>query len=270
MNLKININNENITMRKEWITLKEASECSIYSKNQIKKLAEKGRQRIRTKPAEDGKHCLYNKIDILQYAAAHPRDIILDTVWDEICSSEGECFYPLYGYDCKYFVSNELKVINCSTGRVLTPVPHIDAKGKETGYMNVGLMKDGKLCTEKLHRLVGITQCPNALGKNIFHHINPSHPYDDRATNLLAVWPWQHKELHKLLRDGELDKYKEMVEAIKKENSQKIYKIPHLDYESNGIFNYYMSLTSDGYKAYIAGKEVPPYCIVGEYAEVKK
>ena len=63
MNLKININNENITMRKEWVTHKEASECSIYSKNQIKKLAEKGRQRIRTKPAEDGKHCLYNKIE---------------------------------------------------------------------------------------------------------------------------------------------------------------------------------------------------------------
>lgn len=34
---------------KEWITLKEAAKCSIYSKRQVQKLAEKGNQRIRTK-----------------------------------------------------------------------------------------------------------------------------------------------------------------------------------------------------------------------------
>lgn len=43
---------------KEWITLKEAAKCSIYSKRQVQKLAEKGNQRIRTKKTDDGKYIL--------------------------------------------------------------------------------------------------------------------------------------------------------------------------------------------------------------------
>lgn len=87
--------NEN---EKEWVTLKDAAKCSIYSKRQIQKLAEKGNQRIKSKKTSDG-HILYNKLDIIRYAASHPRDTILNTVWDEIVPIEGEVFYPLYGYD---------------------------------------------------------------------------------------------------------------------------------------------------------------------------
>ena len=75
----------------EWVTLKEAAKCSIYSKRQICKLAEKGNQRIRTK--QEKEHLLYNKLDILQYAASHPRNIILDTVWDEIDFIRYEIFF---------------------------------------------------------------------------------------------------------------------------------------------------------------------------------
>lgn len=117
---------------KEWVTLEEAAKASIYSKKQIKKLAEKGVQRIRTMVAEDGKHIVYNKLDILRYAASHPRETILNTVWDEIDYIEGEYFYPIFGYDCKYFVSNLGRVINCSNGQILTPQAHKDTKGKET------------------------------------------------------------------------------------------------------------------------------------------
>lgn len=67
---------------KEWVTLKEAAKCSVCSKRQINKLAEKGNQRIRTKETEDGKHILFNKIDILQYVAAHARDTILNICMD--------------------------------------------------------------------------------------------------------------------------------------------------------------------------------------------
>lgn len=99
---------------KEWITLKEATKCSIYSKRQVQKLAEKGNQRIRTKKTDDGKHILFNKIDILQYAASHPRDTILNTVWDEIEPIEGETFKMICGYDYKYFLSNKNRVIDCT------------------------------------------------------------------------------------------------------------------------------------------------------------
>ena len=41
--------------QKEWVLLDEAAKCSIYSKRQIQKLAEKGIQRIRTKKTLDFK-----------------------------------------------------------------------------------------------------------------------------------------------------------------------------------------------------------------------
>ena len=253
----------------EWVTLDEAAKCSIYSSRQIQKLAETGIQRIRTKKTEDGKHLLYNKIDILQYAASHPRETILDTVWDEINHIEGECFYPLFGYDCKYFVSNKLRVINCSNGQILTPQPHKDNKGNETGYKQVTLRKHGENKPEKLHRLVGKTQCPNVLGKDIFHHIKICFPSDDKASNLLPVWKSQHDELHKLLREKKTAEYKEMIKYIKKENKQ-LYKIPHLDYASNEHYNYFMFVTYGGYLAYKADKELPLNSIVRESAEVKE
>lgn len=199
-----------------FVTITEAAKCSIYSKKQIQKLAEKGNQRIRTIEA-DG-HILYSKTDILKYASSHPRNTILDTVWDEIDYIPGECFYPLFGYDNKYFVSNKQRVINCSNGRLLTPIFKKNIKGEDTDYRQVSLRKDGKTKGELLHRLVGITQCPNALNKSIFHHINVCHPANDDPKNLLAVWLWQHTELHRLMRANKTAEYYKMVKAIEEEN----------------------------------------------------
>lgn len=71
----------------------------------------------------------------MRYEASHPRDIIFDPVWDEISTSEDvEPLYALYGFDCKYVVSNKCRVLNMSNGRELTPVPKKDANGKPTGY----------------------------------------------------------------------------------------------------------------------------------------
>lgn len=264
----MNTNNQN---EKEWVILDEAEKCSIYSKRQIQKLAEKGNQRIRTKKTEDGKHVLYNKIDILQYAASHPRDTILNTVWDEIERIEGEVFYPLYGYDCKYFTTNKNRIINCSNGQVLTPQLQKDIKGKLTGYKQVVLMKNGKKKCESLHRLIGLTQCPNAFGYDIFHHIKISFPSNDSASNLLPVANREvHAELHKLIDEGKTKEYNNLVKLMKKENRQNLYKIQHPDYEPDDKFIYYMYLTSDGYKAYRNNQDIPNDSIKMESAECKE
>lgn len=264
---------------KEWITLKDAAKCSIYSKRQVQKLAEKGNQRIRTKKTDDGKYILFNKIDILQYAASHPRDTILNTVWDEINPIEGEIevFYPLYGYDCKYFVTNKLRVIDCSNGQVLTPQPQKDTKGNLTGYMQVTLWQNGKEKCEGLHRLIGYTQCKNVLCKNIYHHIN-NDKSNNKASNILPVWQWQHDELHKILKGrkskeligNDRDTYNKMIQAIKEENKQKLYKIPHLDFESDDKFNYFMYVTKEGFNHYKTHNNVPLTYIIMECAELKK
>ena len=57
---------------------------------------------------------------------------------------------------------------------------------------------------------------------------------------------------------------------VRKENSQKLYQIPHLDFEDDDMFNYFMYVTAKGYKAYKAGQEVPLDTIIRESAEVKR
>ncbi len=259
----------------EWVTLQEASERSVYSKRQILKLAEKGNERIGTK--REGNNVLYNLKDIIQYSASHQGKPILNTVWDELTFIlPGECFYPLQGYDCKYFISNKNRVYNATTGQLLTPKPQIHkdkntGKIKKTGYFIVGLRKNGRCKCVILHRLIGQTQCPNALNKDIYHHIslkkNKDGLFNDNANNLLPVWKHQHDELHKLLNQNKIEEYKKMVAEIKKENKQKVYKIPHLDFDDNDNFRFFMYVNSRGYKEYKKSGDVPLDCIILERAE---
>lgn len=253
----------------EWVTLQEVSERSIYSKRQILKLAEKGNERIGTK--REGNNVLYNLRDIIQYAASHQGKPILNTVWDELTSIlPGECFYPLQGYDCKYFISNKNRIYNASTGQLLTPAPKVH-KGIVSGYSAVGLMQNGRCKNVILHRLVGETQCPNVLHKNIYHHISLAKNKDgllnDNANNLLPVWKHQHDELHRLLNENKIDEYKKMVSDIKKENKQKLYIIQHLDFEDNDKFRFFMYVNARGYKEYKKNGDVPLDCIIMERAE---
>lgn len=272
---KIHLTTEN---QKEWVLLDEAAKCSIYSKRQIGKLAEKGIQRIKSKKAEDGKHLLYNKLDIIKYAAAHPKDTILNTVWDEIDYIPGEKFEMIPGYDCKYFLSDKNRIINCSNGQVLSPQPHKDMHGKETGYSYVTLRQNGKNKDEKMHRLIGKLRCPNILRKDIYHHIDGDKS-NNKASNILPVWFEQHNELHEIMPRGtklkdltqqDKKKYLEMVRLIKAENKQKLHKIPHLDYNPDENYDYFMLVTTEGYKYYKVHNDVPLNCIVMESAESKE
>lgn len=200
---------------------------------------------------------------ILQYATSHHATPILDPVWDEITYIPGEKFYPIPEYGCKYFITSKNRVIDVAKGQILTVSP----PRKDDGYRQVSLWKDGKVVVEYLHRLIGLTQCSNVLGKNRFHHIKPSKPAIDKPSNILPVWPGQHDDLHGLLRQRKMREYQEMVEQIKIENKQKLYKIPHLDFANSENFEYYMWVTPEGYNAYKAGEDVPLNSIKGEHAE---
>ncbi len=255
----------------EWVILQEATDKTIYSKRQILKLAEKGNERIGTKKINNT--VLYNIKDILQYAANHQEKPILNPVWDELTFLPGEHFYPLIGYDHRYFISNEQRVIDETTGQILTPQPQISREGNQTGYLQVTLTKNGKSKNEKIHRLVGKTQCPNVFNYDIFHHINNakhSGLYDNRASNILPVINKDiHDELHKLMNNNQ-KAYKEMVAKIKKENRQKVYKIPDLDFKNDEHFNYWMLINAAGYKEYKKSGNVPLGCILMQIAEAKE
>lgn len=252
----------------EWVSLEEASSNCIYSKKQIQKLAEKGNERIGT--VKINNTVLYSMKDILQYASNHQKKPILSPVWDAIEPLNDEVWYPLLGYDKKYFITNKLRVMDASNGQILTPQPHKDKDGRLTGYLSVTLMKNGKGKIEKIHRLVGKTQCPNAFNYNIFHHINNDKYnglYDNSPSNILPVVnEYEHQELHRLL-DSDKKEYKKMVDKIKRRNKQKVYKIPDLDFPNTEHFNYWMIINEKGYKQYKKCGDVPLDCILQEIAE---
>ena len=90
---------------------------------------------------------------------------------------------------------------------------------------------------------------------------------DHRANNLLYVYHEQHIKLHDLLSDGKTEEYNKMVQEIKKENKQKVYKIPHPDYELKTNFRYWLYLNTAGYTEYKKSGNIPNGTIVKEYAE---
>ena len=254
----------------EWVTVKEAAKRSIYSTKQIYKHAYDKHIGSKKLPNE---HVLFNMKDIIQYAANHHEEPLSSPVWGEITFLPNECFYPIIGYDCKYFISNKCRVINATNGRLLTPQPKVDVKGRLTGYQAVTLMQNEKPKNVSIHRLVGKTQCANVLNYDIFHHISQTKHnglLNNKASNILPVPNNEvHRELHRLLNKNEKE-YKKLVAKIKKDNRQRLYKIPHPDFASDDNFNYYMLLTTNGYKAYRNNQDIHFNDIAREIAELKK
>ena len=211
---------------------------------------------------------------ILQYAVNHQRKPILSPVWDELTFLPGEHLFPLVGYDLKYFISNKERVFDLTNGQILTPQLHRDKDGRLTGYLFVTLTKDGKPKAEKIHRLMGKTQCPNIFNYDIFHHINNTKRnglYNNSASNILPVIneDIHINKLHKLMNKDK-KAYKEVIAKMKKENKQKVYRIPDLDFESDEHFNYWMLINESGYKEYKKCGNVPFDCILQQIAEVKE
>lgn len=254
-------------MKKEgYVLLSAAAEKTRYNKRQIRKLCEVGR--IRYKKLYVAETWVHLK-DVIQYAAAHPPKE-LNPTWDEIDLIEGEVFYPLFGYDCKYATTNKNRVVNLTNGQVLKGCVR-----ESDGYTIVCLMQNGKRKDEYLHRLIGITQCPNVLGKNVYHHIKNKKPLDNSARNILPVWDGknegktnQHDELHDLLRKKDTRAYKRMIKEIKKENREKIHRIKHPYYSDDKNFKYYMYISATGYKEYKKTGNIKNNEIIRETAEL--
>lgn len=184
-------------------------------------------------------------------------------VYGEIKPQHKRAYYPIFGYDFMYATTSDGKVVDFSTGDELSQHPN-----REFGYVQVWLVKNGKRIPKSVHGLIIATQGDNNLNKNEIHHIDKDKT-NNKVTNLLPVWRDEHQQLHKLLDSGDMDAYKAMIKKIKKENRQKLYKIPHLDFASNKNYDFWMWVTAEGYKLYKSGKYVPYWCIKREYAEAK-
>jgi len=161
-------------------------------------------------------------------------------------------YYPLPGYDYLYMTADNSDVVNMTTGLKITLSPNI-----ENQYVQVWLQRNGKTVAKMLHHLIVETQGKNAYNKYYIHHIDTDRG-NNRLDNLLPVWEYQHKRLHRLLDKGLEKEYQKMIEEIRKENSEKLYKIPHLDFGKAGSKNRcWMYVTEQGYQLYLSGQDVP-------------
>ena len=90
-----------------------------------------------------------------------------------------EIFMPIKDYEDTYAVSNLGRVKNIKTGKILKQWK------KDTGYMCIGLAKNGKTKTYLVHRLVLETFKANPNNKPQVNHIN-----EDKTDNRLNNLEW--------------------------------------------------------------------------------
>lgn len=172
-----------------------------------------------------------------------------------------------YVTDTKYLVTNKGRIINCVTNNVLTQ------KLNTKGYYHVGVRICKTTVTAMVHKLVALMWCPNGKYKGEIHHINGVRT-DNNADNLIWMTPKEHGEAHRLMNSGKKKEYKKFISAIRKDNKwkEKIRVIPHLDYEQNENYFYYMYISETAYNKYKDKKswdEVPLSEIKAEYAVFK-
>lgn len=169
-------------------------------------------------------------------------------------------YYPLPGYDYLYATNDNGEIVNLSNGKKMTTTPN-----SKYGYIQIWLSKQGKTITKQLSHLIVSTQGDNNYDKCYIHHIDRKKE-NNRISNLLPVWDYQHKQLHILINNGKIKEYEKMIEEIKKENAEKVYKIPDVDFGTNDKNNmYWMYVTAKGYQHYISGEDVPFAEIKAEY-----
>lgn len=270
----------------EYVLIPEAARLTGYTYHQIYGLCQ--RKRIRSK--KDKRKPLVNIGDLIKFISSHP-PIQKDIVWDSIIPLKGEVFFPLTGYDFRYFVTNKGRLFNVTIGTELINTPR-----EKDGYIQLLIKKDGKEVDEYLHRLVAAAFCPiremekyssiaEFLEKSDFevHHIyigekgklkntpecllwtNPNRKYYENGKEFT-----EHQILHKLWNENRKKEYWKMIKQIRKNNERELYKIPHPDYTDNSNFKFYMFIDKKGKRAYDKGKEIPLDSIFGESAEAKQ
>jgi len=189
--------------------------------------------------------------------------ILIIVSYGEIKPQHKKAYYLLHGYDYMYATTSDGTVVDFSTGEELSMKPN-----KAKGSIQVWLMQNGARKPEYVHRVIVKTQLDNNKDKPEVHHIDKN-PANNKPSNLLPVTDKEHRLLHKLLNAEKTEEYKQLINEIRKDNRQKVYKIPHPDYEPNEHYNYWMILDTTGYKAFKEGQPIPFNSIVREYADSK-
>ncbi len=280
--------NEVVTSREnEYVTIPEAEKVTNGKYHYIYGLYQK--KRIRSVKSSDGKP-LVHLIDLKRYMSAHP-PINKDIVWDSITPLEGEAFYPVTGYDYRYFVTDKGRLFNVTMGEELINEPR-----NPDGYIQVVLIKDGAEKNEYLHRLVAAACCPLKSDKKYgstaelleqtrykVHHIRIGKNGKNRITPEDLLWTddeikyyedgkeyTQHQKLHKLWEEGKKKEYWQMVRKIRKDNERELFKVPHPDFEADERFTYFLWVDAKGKRAYDKGNEIPITSIYRESAEAHR
>lgn len=175
---------------------------------------------------------------------------------------QGDKFTLIRGYDYPYaFNTRTGEIANMRTGYILTPSPN---KIDDNYYLQVQPILNGIKVPRLVHKLI-TSEFPNPYRRNYTHHINGNR-LDNRPCNLLLVHDNEHAKLHSLMKTDK-ETYKREIARIRKENKQKLYKIPHLDWEHSDTLYYWMWVDATGYKAYINNGDVPFGSIKMEAAE---
>lgn len=273
---------ENI--KENFVSISEAAKITDSTYPRIYALYRKKRIQYQ----EDDGNVYVNLIDVKKYVASHPEKR-KDIVWDNVAPMVKEAFFPLTGFDYKYFSTSEGRLFNMTTGEELINEPR-----KTDGYIQVIIMKDTIEKNEYHHRLVaaacyyllfGCKTSAEFLEKSYYdvHHIyigeegkQRNKPEDLLIVDTRIVYYEngkelnQHQKLHQLWDDGKKKEYWQMVKDIRKKYSKELFKIPHPDFEADDNFSYYIWVDARGKKAYDNKKEIPVKSIFRESAEPRK
>lgn len=150
-----NTKSTNAEAKDEYVSIPEAVKIAQADYHYIYGLYQ--RKRIRSYKLPNGKPYV-NIIDLKRYILAHP-PINKDIVWDNISPLEGEKFFPITGYDFRYFGTDKGRIINATTGEELINTPR-----ESDGYIQLTIMKDGTEKSEYLHTLMLKERYCNAEG----------------------------------------------------------------------------------------------------------
>lgn len=271
----------------EYVSIPEAVKITQADYHYIYGLYQ--RKRIRSDKLPNGKPAVHI-IDLKRYLLSHP-PITKDVVWDNISPLDGEKFFPITGYDFRYFATDKGRIVNVTTGEELINTPR-----ESDGYIQLTIMKNGTEKSEYLHRLILAACCPLKLDKKysstaelledtrykVHHiHIGKSGKLRNTPNDLLLTDDsikyyedgqeyTQHQKLHKLWDEGKKKEYWQMVRDIKKSNERELFKIPHPDFESDEHFSYFLWVDTKGKKAFDKGKEIPITSVFKESVEMNE
>lgn len=156
-----------------------------------------------------------------------------DSRWYELDNLPNEEWRDIQGYEGNYMVSNygRVKSLPRKTAHIRILKPRLD-KG---GYLYLGLTKDGKPKTYKVHRLVGNAFIPNPENKYSINHIDGK-KINNMVFNLewatrkeqarhavdTGLWKWTEESKAKL-RKTQIERGIININKIKKNPNKRTY-----------------------------------------------